>query len=105
MSTPLAYRTLDANTSRVPGTTTAHIVARGALTPECLSNDFEYAVRQVNPDVDQLFTTLTSLGALRVQLCGSGSAVFAVTESRADSVRIVKALSGAVPYMKLVSTQ
>ena len=105
MSTPLAYRTLDANTSRVPGTTTAHIVARGALTPDCLSNDFEGVVRDLNPDVDELFTKLTGLGALRVQLCGSGSAVFAVTESRADSVRIVKALSGAVPYMKLVSTQ
>ena len=105
MSTPLAYRTLDADATRIPGSTTADIVAGGALTPDCLSNDFEYAVRQINPDVDQLFTTLTSLGALRVQLCGSGSAVFAVTESRAESVRIVKALSGAVPYMKLVSTQ
>jgi 4-diphosphocytidyl-2C-methyl-D-erythritol kinase len=75
------------------------------LTPECLSNDFEGVVRNLNPNVDRLFTTLTALGVLRVQLCGSGSAVFAVTETRADSVRIVKALSGDVPYMKLVSTQ
>jgi 4-diphosphocytidyl-2-C-methyl-D-erythritol kinase len=105
MSTPLAYRTLDADAARFPGTTTADIVARGALTHECLSNDFEGVVRNLNPDVDRLFSTLKALGVLRVQLCGSGSAVFAVTETRADSVRIVKALSGDVPYMKLVSTQ
>jgi 4-diphosphocytidyl-2-C-methyl-D-erythritol kinase len=105
MSTPLAYRAMDANASRVPGAATAKVIAAGCLQPEDLANDFADVVRRLNPDVDNLFTTLRSLGAIRTQLCGSGSAVFAVTESRADSVRIVKALSGDVPYMKLVATQ
>lgn len=105
MSTPLAYRTLDNDSARVPGSSTSTIVAKGSVTPECLSNDFEHVVRNLNPDVDNLFTQLATLGAIRTQLCGSGSAVFAVTESRKDSVRIVKALSGDVPYMKLVTTQ
>jgi 4-diphosphocytidyl-2-C-methyl-D-erythritol kinase len=105
MSTPHAYRGLDNASSRVPGTATPKIVESGLLTRECLSNDFECVVRNLNPDVDNLFKQLTELGAIRTQLCGSGSAVFAVTESRKDSVRIVKALSSDVPYMKLVKTQ
>ena len=105
MSTPLAYRALDADENRVPGTATNAVVSKGSIEPDSLSNDFERVVRGLNPDVEHLFSTLSTLGALRTQLCGSGSAVFAVTETRADSVRIVKALSGDVPYMKLVSTQ
>jgi 4-diphosphocytidyl-2-C-methyl-D-erythritol kinase len=105
MSTPLAYRALDADENRVPGSATNAVIAKGSIEPDSLSNDFERVVRGLNPDVEHLFSTLSTLGALRTQLCGSGSAVFAVTETRADSVRIVKALSGDVPYMKLVSTQ
>jgi 4-diphosphocytidyl-2-C-methyl-D-erythritol kinase len=105
MSTPLAYRAMDSDTSRVPGAATSKVIAAGCLQPDDLANDFENVVRGLNPDVDHLFTTLNSLGAIRTQLCGSGSAVFAVTPSRADSVRIVKALSGDVPYMKLVATK
>jgi 4-diphosphocytidyl-2C-methyl-D-erythritol kinase len=105
MSTPLAYRAMDSDTSRVPSAATSKVIAAGCLQPEDLANDFENVVRGLNPDVDHLFTTLNSLGAIRTQLCGSGSAVFAVTPSRADSVRIVKALSGDVPYMKLVATK
>jgi 4-diphosphocytidyl-2-C-methyl-D-erythritol kinase len=105
MSTPLAYRALDADENRVPGSATSAVIAKGSIEPDSLSNDFERVVRGLNPDVEHLFSTLSTLGALRTQLCGSGSAVFAVTETRADSVRIVKALSGDVPYMKLVSTQ
>ena len=105
MSTPLAYRALDADENRVPGSATNAVIAKGSIEPDSLSNDFERVVRGLNPDVEHLFSTLYTLGALRTQLCGSGSAVFAVTETRADSVRIVRALSGDVPYMKLVSTQ
>ena len=105
MSTPLAYRALDADENRIPGTATNAVMLKGSMEPDSLSNDFERVVRGLNPDVEHLFSTLSTLGALRTQLCGSGSAVFAVTETRADSVRFVKALSGDVPYMKLVSTQ
>lgn len=105
MSTPLAYQALDAVVGRQPGHSTEAVITAGHIEPASLSNDFEQVVRGVNPDVDHLFSTLYTLGAVRTQLCGSGSAVFAVTETRADSVRIVRALSGDVPYMKLVSTQ
>ncbi len=105
MSTPLAYRALDENVHRIPGAATPSVIATGSIEPDCLANDFEHVVRALNDDVNALFESLIALGALRVQLCGSGSAVFAVTESRAASIRIVKALSGDVPYMKLVSTQ
>ncbi len=105
MSTPLAYRALDAKLNRIPSSTTKAVMASGIIEPETLSNDFEQVVRETNPDVEFLFANISRLGALRTQLCGSGSAVFAVTETRADSVRIVKALSGDVPYMKLVSTK
>jgi len=105
MSTPLAYRSLDADKDRVPGSGTSAVLANGTITHDFLTNDFENVVRGINPDVEYLFSTLSTLGALRTQLCGSGSAVFTVTESRADSVRIVKALSSNVPYLKLVSTR
>ena len=98
-----AYALLDALPNRAPGSATERLLA-GASLADALSNDFEAAVLPAYPEAAAVHAALTHAGALRAQLCGSGSAVFGLARDRAHARELAKELAGKVAWLKLVES-
>lgn len=104
-----AYAALDALPARSIGESTPRLltaIAAGAgprkLAP-LLHNDFEQAVLPTFPEIAAAHRAVTEAGALRALLCGSGSAIFGLAESRAHARELVKRLCGTFAWTKLAT--
>ena len=68
--------------------------SRAALIAS-LSNDFDPVLCALVPEIETTKRRLLDVGALAAMLCGSGSAVFGVFESRDGALEAASALSGS----------
>lgn len=97
VATAAAYQALDGLAGRRMGTATDAVLMaldrqeRNALAV-AMGNDFEEVLPALCPMAVRAMAELTAAGAQTVHLCGSGSAVFGVVESRSHSEEIVQAL-------------
>ncbi len=108
VSTGWAYSALDRCPDPRPANTPDVLRALadgdyGALI-RALGNHFECVVPRSVPAVAALMERMRSAGAISVRLCGSGSAVFAVTESHSHARRMASALAGPDTYVTVAAT-
>ena len=107
--TPEAFGMLD-RAPRTMGSATERLTqAWSALSsPEALApllaNDFEPVIRRAYPEVDALMDEVRSRGALGCVLCGSGSAVAALTPSEEHARQMAEALEAEGYWARAVRT-
>ena len=120
VSTPPAYALLDAISHRQARTSTRQLLAvlqqrvsaaAGAakmdmteLLSMYMSNDFESAILPTHPDVARAHAMTVDAGAVRVLLCGSGSAVFGLARSREHAVQLFETLNAHFPFVTIATS-
>jgi 4-diphosphocytidyl-2-C-methyl-D-erythritol kinase len=103
--TPDAYRYLDAIPGRISGAATnkllrvLHVGSNSQDIAAVMHNDFEEPILARYAEIARVSQMLREAGVLRTLLCGSGSAVFGMTEDRETSQRIARDLSGRFPFV------
>ncbi len=103
VSTAWAYSELDRLGGRPPvgaSDRAEAAVRRGDISAllSSLHNDFDAVVAQAYTEVAEAERMLCETGAQRVMLCGSGSAVFGVFESREAALRAQDRLGGSAAW-------
>ena len=100
VSTPDAYRLLDALPSRTPGAATQTLLSVLQSSPsdtvaiaKACGNDFEAAILPAFPEIAAAHQALTRAGAVRALLCGSGSACFGFAQDAAHAETIARKLT------------
>ncbi|GMV37355.1 MAG: 4-diphosphocytidyl-2-C-methyl-D-erythritol kinase [Fimbriimonadales bacterium] len=107
--TPEAFGLLDRD-GRAMGTATERLTSAWSevTSPEALAqllaNDFEPAIRRAYPEVDALMDEVRRRGALNSVLCGSGSAVAALTADEEHARRMAEALESQGYWARAVRT-
>ncbi len=109
VSTGWAYGELDAEVDRSSHRGTKRMEqaieqADERLILSRMCNDFELPVLGKFPKLAWLHDELMMAGALKAHLCGSGSALFAVTASEPDAHRIAKLMQPRYPKCYVAST-
>jgi 4-diphosphocytidyl-2-C-methyl-D-erythritol kinase len=99
-----AYAAIDALPNRITGTATERLLADPTKLFDALANDFAAPVLSQWPDVAFVEQSIREAGALKTQLCGSGSTVFGLARDAAHALVLVKALVGKHAWVKKVQT-
>ena len=99
VSTPMAYKLLDAIADRQPGNATQNFLSVLQSSPNdlnaiasALGNDFEAAVLPAFAEVADAHRAVRDAGALRALLCGSGSAVFGLAQDAGQAETMARKL-------------
>jgi len=98
VSTAEAYKSLNARALTMADSAAILSVSRATAQfpdslPEALYNDFEPVVFGLEPEIAHAKERLLRRGAQGALLSGSGSSVFGIFDSRAESVRALESLS------------
>ncbi|MEP0767061.1 MAG: 4-(cytidine 5'-diphospho)-2-C-methyl-D-erythritol kinase [Fimbriimonadia bacterium] len=107
--TPEAFGLLDKDACTMGAATERLAQAWAGITsPEILApllaNDFEPVVRRAYPEVDALMDEVRQRGALGAVLCGSGSAIAALTTDEEQARRMAEALEAEGYWARAVRT-
>ncbi len=103
--TATAYALLDALPHRVSAASTPRLIDLLATDASIeaigasLHNDFEAAILPAFPGDAEVHEAITTAGAIRALLCGSGAAVFGLARDADHAMQLARTLGGQFPYV------